>query len=316
MKKLTIIVPVFNEQDTIDQFYEETEKYNHEIPVNTEYLFVDDGSSDETLNVLNRLHQKDPKVGFLSFSRNFGKEAAIYAGLENAKGDIVVVMDVDLQDPPYMLPQMYEALTSEGYDCVGTRRADRKGEPVIRSFFARQFYKIMKKISKAEVVDGARDYQMMRRNVVDAILSMPERNRFSKGIIGWIGFRKKWLEYENIERVAGETKWSFWKLFFYAIEGIVAFSTIPLVMASVFGLLCCMISMAMIGIIVIRTLVFGDPTSGWPYIVCIFLLISGIQFFTTGILGQYLARTYIESKHRPIYLLKEKVIEESENSND
>ena len=316
MQVLTIVVPVFNEQDTIERFYEETEKYITEMPVKTEYLFVDDGSSDQTLDVLGRLHEKDPKVGYLSFSRNFGKESAIYAGLENARGDIVVVMDVDLQDPPFMLPQMYEALTTEGYDCVGTRRANRKGEPVIRSFFARQFYKLMKKISNAEVVDGARDYQMMKRHVVDAILSMPERNRFSKGIFGWIGFRKKWLEYENVERVAGETKWSFWKLFLYAIEGIVAFSTVPLIMASVFGLICCFAALIMIGVIIIRTLVFGDPTSGWPSLVCIFLLISGIQFFTTGILGQYLARTYIETKHRPIYLLKEKVIEESGKDNE
>lgn len=278
--------------------------------VNIEFLFVDDGSRDNTLQVCRQLHKQDERVRYVSFSRNFGKEAGIYAGLEKSKGDYVVIMDADLQDPPAMLPQMLEALESGEYDCIATRRVDRKGEPPIRSFFARKFYRLMNKISSADIVDGARDYQMMTRKVVDAIVSMKEYNRFSKGIFGWVGFRRKWLEFENVERVAGETKWSFWKLFIYAIDGIVAFSTAPLIMASIFGLIMCLVAFLFIIVIIVRTLVFGDPTSGWPSMVCIILLVSGIQLLCMGILGQYLSKAYLETKNRPIYLVQEEDGEE------
>ena len=242
-KKLTLVVPAYNEQDAIPLFYEEALRVEGELPgVEVEYLFIDDGSRDQTMEVLRQLHAQDPRVHYVSFSRNFGKEAAIYAGLENAKGDYVAILDADLQDPPSLLPEMLHAIQEEGYDCVGSRRVTRKGEPPIRSFFARMFYRIMNKISSADIVDGARDFQLMNRKVVNAILSMGEYNRFSKGIFGWVGFRKKWLEYENIERAAGETKWSFWKLFVYALDGIVAFSTTPLVIASVMGILFCLVA--------------------------------------------------------------------------
>ena len=274
-----------------------------------EYIFVDDGSSDNTLDILKQLAQKDGRVKYFSFSRNFGKEAAIYAGLANSTGDYTALMDADLQDPPGLLPQMAELLETGQYDNIATRRVNREGEPLIRSFFARMFYKLINKMSDAEIVDGARDFQMMSRQVVEAILSMGEYNRFSKGIFGWIGFKKKWLEYENIERVAGETKWSFWKLFLYAIEGIVAFSTTPLVISSVFGLICCALALVMIVVVIVRTLVFGDPTSGWPSLVCIMLLLSGIQMLGIGVVGQYLAKTYLETKHRPIYLVRQTNIE-------
>ena len=270
-----------------------------------EYLFIDDGSSDGTLEVLRNLHKKDARVRYVSFSRNFGKEAAIYAGLQNAAGDYVAILDADLQDPPALLPEMLQAIEEEGYDCVGSRRVTRKGEPPIRSFFARMFYHIMKKISNADIVDGARDFQLMNRKVVKAILSMGEYNRFSKGIFGWVGFRKKWLEYENIERSAGETKWSFWKLFLYALDGIVAFSTAPLVIASVMGMVFCLVAFVAIIFIIVRTLIFGDPTSGWPSMVCIIIFIAGIQLLCMGILGQYMAKTYLETKKRPLYLVEE-----------
>lgn len=306
MDKITLAVPCYNEEAALDYFYEAVfavaEEMNH---VAFEFLFINDGSKDGTLEKIRALAAKDERVKYISFSRNFGKEAGIYAGLENATGDYVVIMDADLQDPPALLPQMYKAVTEEGYDCVGSRRVTRKGEPPIRSFFARMFYKLINKMSDADIVDGARDFQMMSRKVVDAILSMGEYNRFSKGIFGWIGFKKKWLEYENIERVAGETKWSFWKLFLYAIEGIIAFSTAPLVISSVFGLLCCILAFVMILVIIVRTLVFGDPTAGWPSLVCIMLLLSGIQMLCIGIVGQYLAKTYLETKKRPIYLVGE-----------
>ena len=270
-----------------------------------EYLFIDDGSSDGTLEVLRDLHKKDARVRYVSFSRNFGKEAAIYAGLQNAAGDYVAILDADLQDPPALLPEMLQAIEEEGYDCVGSRRVTRQGEPPIRSFFARMFYHIMKKISNADIVDGARDFQLMNRKVVKAILSMGEYNRFSKGIFGWVGFRKKWLEYENIERSAGETKWSFWKLFLYALDGIVAFSTAPLVIASVMGMVFCLVAFVAIIFIIVRTLIFGDPTSGWPSMVCIIIFIAGIQLLCMGILGQYMAKTYLETKKRPLYLVEE-----------
>lgn len=306
MDKITIAVPCYNEEEALTPFFAEVTRVAAEMPyVEFEFLFVNDGSKDKTIEKIRQLAAQDERVKYLSFSRNFGKEAGIYAGLENATGDYVVIMDADLQDPPALLPEMYRAVTEEGYDCVGSRRVTRKGEPPIRSFFARMFYKIINKMSDAEIVDGARDFQMMSRPVVDAILSMGEYNRFSKGIFGWIGFHKKWLEYENIERVAGETKWSFWKLFLYAIQGIVAFSTTPLVLSSVFGLLCCLLAFVMIVVVIIRTLVFGDPTQGWPSLVCIMLLLSGIQMLGIGIVGQYLAKTYLETKNRPIYLVRE-----------
>ena len=310
MDKISIAVPCYNEEPALDPFFAAVSAVAEQMPgVEFEFLFIDDGSRDRTLEKILELSRRDSRVKYISFSRNFGKEAGIYAGLENATGDYVVIMDADLQDPPALLPEMYRAVTEEGYDCVGSRRVTRKGEPPIRSFFARLFYKLINKISDAEIVDGARDFQMMNRQVVEAILSMGEYNRFSKGIFGWIGFRKKWLEYENIERVAGETKWSIWKLFLYAIEGIVAFSTTPLVISSVFGLLCCALALVMIVVVIVRTLVFGDPTSGWPSMVCIMLLLSGIQMLGIGIVGQYLAKTYLETKHRPIYLVRQTNIE-------
>lgn len=314
-KKLTLVVPAYNEQDAIPLFYEEALRVEGELAgVEVEYLFIDDGSRDQTMEVLRQLHAQDPRVHYVSFSRNFGKEAAIYAGLENAKGDYVAILDADLQDPPSLLPEMLHAIQEEGYDCVGSRRVTRKGEPPIRSFFARMFYRIMNKISSADIVDGARDFQLMNRKVVNAILSMGEYNRFSKGIFGWVGFRKKWLEYENIERAAGETKWSFWKLFVYALDGIVAFSTTPLVIASVMGMLFCMVAFIAIIFIIVRTLIFGDPTSGWPSMVCIIMFIAGIQLLCMGILGQYLAKTYLETKRRPLYLVEETDCDEADDA--
>ena len=306
MDKISIAVPCYNEEPALEPFFAAVSAVAEQMPeVAFEFLFIDDGSRDRTLEKMQELAQRDSRVKYISFSRNFGKEAGIYAGLENATGDYVVVMDADLQDPPALLPEMYRSIRQEGYDCVGSRRVTRKGEPPIRSFFARLFYKLINKMSDAEIVDGARDFQMMSRQVVEAILSMGEYNRFSKGIFGWIGFKKKWLEYENIERVAGETKWSFWQLLLYAIEGIVAFSTTPLVISSVFGLICCALALVMILVIIARTLIFGDPTSGWPSLVCIMLLLSGIQMLGIGIVGQYLAKTYLETKKRPIYLVRQ-----------
>lgn len=311
MSLLTVIVPCYNEEAAIPFFYKEMlntiETFKTEFPdVSFELLFIDDGSKDKTLEILRDLNSKDERVRYVSFSRNFGKEAGIYAGLDNAKGDYVVIMDADLQDPPALLPDMYRAVTVEGYDSAATRRVTRKGEPPIRSFFARMFYKIMGKISKTEIVDGARDYRIMSRPMVDAILSMSEYNRFTKGIYGWIGFETKWFAYENIERVAGETKWSFWKLLLYSLEGVVGFSTAPLTIASFFGIFCMFISLVMIVFIIIRKLLYGDPTSGWPSLVCIITLIGGMQLFCIGIVGQYLAKTYLETKNRPIYIAKEK----------
>ena len=306
MDKISIAVPCYNEEPALDPFFAAVSAVAKQMSeVEFEFLFIDDGSRDGTLAQILELTRRDSRVKYISFSRNFGKEAGIYAGLENATGDYVVIMDADLQDPPALLPEMYRLIREEGYDCVGSRRVTRKGEPPIRSFFARLFYKLINKMSDAEIVDGARDFQMMNRQVVEAILSMGEYNRFSKGIFGWIGFKKKWLEYENIERVAGETKWSFWQLLLYAIEGIVAFSTTPLVISSVFGLICCVLALVMILVIIARTLIFGDPTSGWPSLVCIMLLLSGIQMLGIGIVGQYLAKTYLETKKRPIYLVRQ-----------
>lgn len=309
MSLLSIIVPCYNEEENVPYFYEELMKYAdffREEDLKLELLYIDDGSKDGTVAAVKRLNEKDARVHLVSFSRNFGKEAALFAGLEKSKGDYVVVMDADLQDPPSLLPEMFRYL-KEGYDSVATRRVNRKGEPVIRSFFARQFYRLMRKISKTEMVDGARDYRMMTRQMVDAVLSMHEYNRFTKGIFGWVGFRTKWLEYENVERVKGETKWSFWGLLLYSLEGITAFSTIPLSIASIMGVLFCFLAFLLIVFIVVRTLIFGDPVSGWPSMVCIISLISGVQLFCLGIVGQYLAKTYLEVKRRPIYLIKEEL---------
>jgi len=304
---LTVICPCYNEEESVGLFYQEVMK-NQDFfrgkGVEMEILFIDDGSGDKTLAEIKKLRAEDQRVRYVSFSRNFGKEAAMYAGLEKAKGAYVVIMDVDLQDPPHLLPEMFSCL-EQGYDSVATRRVNRKGEPVIRSFFARMFYKLMKRISKTEIVDGARDYRLMTRQMVDAILSMGEYNRFTKGIYGWVGFRTKWLEFENVERAKGETKWNFWKLLVYSIEGITAFSTVPLSISAFVGVLFCLLAFIMIIFIVVRKLIFGDPVSGWPSMVCIILMTSGVQFFCTGILGQYLAKTYLEVKRRPIYLAKE-----------
>ena len=306
MEKISIIVPCYNEEEALPIFYEEICKTADLMKkINFEFIFVNDGSKDKTLKTLRELAKKDKRVRFLSFSRNFGKEAAMLAGFEHATGDYVAVMDADLQDPPSLLPDMLKANKEEEYDCVATRRVTRKGEPIIRSFFARMFYKLINKISKAEIVDGARDYRLMTKQMVDAILSMKEYNRFSKGIFGWVGFETKWLEYENIERVAGTTKWSFWKLFLYSLEGIVGFSTVPLTLASVFGMLFIIASFIIIVVIIAKTLIFGDPTSGWPSLACIIFFVTGIQLFCIGIIGQYLSKTYLETKNRPIYILKE-----------
>lgn len=309
MSLFSVIVPCYNEEENVAPFYEELLKhvsFMAEKNIELELLFVDDGSRDRTVQEVKKLREKDERVHLVSFSRNFGKEAAMYAGLENAAGDYVVLMDVDLQDPPALLPEMYSYI-EQGYDSVATRRVSRKGEPPIRSFFARAFYRLMKRISKTEIMDGARDYRLMTRQMVDAILSMHEYNRFTKGIYGWVGFQTKWLEYENVERMRGETKWNFWKLFMYSLEGITAFSTVPLMLASVAGVLFCVLAFLLIIFIIVRKLIFGDPVSGWPSLVCIILMTSGVQFFCTGILGQYLAKTYMEVKRRPIYIVKEKL---------
>ena len=313
---LSIVVPCYNEQEALPYFYKEICRVAEEMKASHgaefEFIFVDDGSKDNTLAIARQLHGQDERVRYISFSRNFGKEAGILAGLEAAKGDYVAMMDADLQDPPALLPQMLDALLNEDYDCAATRRTNRKGEPPIRSFFARMFYKIINRLSDADIVDGARDYRLMRRRMVDAILALPEYNRFSKGIFGWVGFKTKWLEYVNVERVAGETKWSFWKLFLYSLEGIVAFTTAPLALASLIGIIFCVLAFVMILFIIVRTLLFGDPTSGWPSLVCIIFLCSGVQLFCMGVLGQYLAKTYMEVKHRPVYIVRETEQDEAE----
>ena len=288
-------------------FYKEINKVSKSIKADFEFIFVNDGSKDNTISIIKNYSQKDKRIKYINFSRNFGKEAAMYAGLEYSSGDYVAIMDADLQDPPTLLPEMLNILenTEDGYDCVGTRRVTRKGEPPIRSFFARMFYKLINKISKIEMVDGARDYRLMKRQMVNAILELKEYNRYSKGLFQFVGFNTKWLEYENIERVAGETKWSFWKLFIYALEGIIAFSTAPLAISSIVGIIFCLISFILILIIIVKTLIVGDPTSGWPSLVCIIFFVSGIQLFCIGIIGQYLSKTYLETKNRPIYILKD-----------
>lgn len=306
MDLISIVVPCYNEQEALPEFYKEVNKVTKTMNnVGFEFIFVDDGSKDKTLKMLRLLHKKDPRVRFISFSRNFGKEAGMLAGLRAAKGDYVAIMDVDLQDPPSLLPEMYEVVSSGEYDCAATRRTTRKGEPPIRSFFARLFYKIINKMSDADIVDGARDFRLMRRKMVNAILSMEEYNRFSKGIFGWVGFRTKWLEYVNVERVAGETKWSFWKLFKYSMEGIMAFSTTPLYMSSIMGFVICVVAFILACFYLIKTLVFGDPTAGFPSLVCIMLFLGGIQLIGIGVVGMYLSKTYLETKRRPIYIVRE-----------
>lgn len=311
MKKISIVVPCYNEEKAIPYFYDEITKVAKDLKYNFEYIFVNDGSKDNTINIIKDLSKHDNKVKYINFSRNFGKEAAMYAGLSLSSGDYVTIMDADLQDPPSLLPEMINILEDKenDYDSVGTRRVTRQGEPPIRSFFARLFYKIINKLSKVEMVDGARDFRLMTRQVVNSILELKEYNRYSKGLFEFVGFKTKWLEYENINRVAGETKWSFWKLFLYAIEGIVAFSTAPLAIAVIMGLLFCIISFILIIFIIIKTLIYGDPTSGWPSLVCIIFFVGGIQLFCLGIIGEYLSKTYLETKKRPIYIIKETNLE-------
>lgn len=305
MEKLTLIVPCYNEEEALPYFYEEVCRVVGELNYETELLFVNDGSKDNTLSVIKGFAEKDERVKYLSFSRNFGKEGAMYAGFCNASGDLVAVMDADMQDPPSLLPKMLELIESGEYDSVATRRVNRKGEPKIRSFFARMFYKLMGRISDADIVDGARDFRLMKRKMVDAIVSMGETNRFSKGIFGWIGFKTYWLEYENVERVAGETKWSFWKLFKYSLEGVTNFSDTPLKIASWSGIFFTFMSVIAMFFVFIRALLFGDNVAGWPSTICIILFIGGIQLFCLGIMGQYISKIFRETKKRPIYIIAE-----------
>lgn len=306
MKTVSIIIPCYNEEPTLHILYNALTQMSDSLKeYKFEYLFVNDGSKDNTLNILKELAKKDERVIYLSLSRNFGKEAAMYAGFCNAKGEYITTMDADMQDPPSLLPKMLEIIESGEYDSVATRRVSRKGEPPIRSFFARLFYKIINKISDADIVDGARDYRLMKREMVDAIISMGEYNRFSKGIFGWIGFKTYWMQYENIERVAGETKWSFWKLFKYSLDGIINFSQAPLSIASWSGIILTLFSFIFIIFVIVRKIIFGDPVAGWPSLVCIITFIGGIQLFCMGIIGQYLSKTYLEVKKRPHYIIGE-----------
>lgn len=309
MKTISVIVPCYNEEKALPVFLQEVRSVLDRMAAGGglayELLFVNDGSADGTLQLLRDAVQQDDRVRYLSFSRNFGKEAAMYAGLQHSKGDYVAVMDADMQDPPSLLPEMYAALQTGEYDSIATRRVSRDGEPPVRSFFARLFYRLMNRISDTRIEDGARDFRLMTRQMVDAILSMTEYNRFSKGIFGWVGFRTKWLPYENVERVAGQTKWSFWKLFLYSIEGITAFSTVPLAFAAVIGVLFCLIAFLFICVVLVKTLLYGDPVGGWPSTMCVILFLGGIQLFCIGIVGQYLSKTYLEAKRRPIYILQE-----------
>lgn len=307
---ISLIVPCYNEQEALPIFYEEVTKVLQQMGHAYELLFINDGSKDDTLKILKELGERDERVRYLSFSRNFGKEAAMYAGFCNAQGDYVAVMDADMQDPPSLLPQMMEIIDSGEYDSVATRRVTREGEPRIRSWFARMFYRIINHISETDIVDGARDFRLMKRDMVDAIVRMGEYNRFSKGIFGWIGFRTYWLSYQNVNRVAGETKWSFWKLFKYALEGVINFSQAPLSLASGFGLFMTVIAFVAVVVIVVRKLLFGDPVAGWASTVCIITLIGGIQLFCMGIMGQYIAKTYMEVKKRPHYIVAESNMED------
>lgn len=303
--KISLIIPCYNEQEVLPIFYEETSKVMHSMSVDYELLFIDDGSNDRTLSIVNEFAARDEHVVYLSFSRNFGKEAAIYAGLCNAEGDYIAVMDADMQDPPSLLPRMLEIIESGEYDSVATRRADRKGEARVKSWFAQKFYQIINKISDTDIVDGARDFRLMKREMAEAIVNMNECNRFSKGIFGWVGFKTYWFPFENVERAAGETKWSFWKLFKYAVDGIINFSHVPLSIISGFGISMTCLSFVILLFIVVRKLIFGDPVAGWASIVCIIVFIGGIQLFCMGIIGQYVARIYVETKHRPHFIISE-----------
>lgn len=306
MGKISVIVPCYNEQEVLNLYYKEMNSIMEQMKeVEFELIFVDDGSTDDTLSTLKELFEKDNRCHYYSFSRNFGKEAALYAGMKEAQGDYVVVMDADLQDPPSYIPKMYEEVKDGRYDCAATRRMDRKGEKKIRSFFSAAFYKVINKMSKTQIVEGARDFRMMNRKMVDALLKMGEYNRFSKGMFGWIGFRTKWMEYHNVERAAGETKWSFIKLVKYSVDGILGFSTLPLSLASYSGFLFCGLSFCMICYLVIKNMIWHDPVAGWPSMMCVIFFIGGVQLLCMGILGQYLARTYVEVKDRPIFILKE-----------
>ncbi len=303
MKKITLIVPCYNEQEALPVFYNETTAVMRELKFDYELLFVNDGSRDSTLDIIKDFSDKDSHVSYISFSRNFGKEAAMYAGFCNSDGDLVAVMDADMQDPPSLLPEMVKIIETREYDSVATRRVSRKGEPPIRSWFARRFYSLINRISDADIVDGARDFRLMKREMVDAIVAMEENNRFSKGIFGWLGFRTYWLPYENRERVAGETKWNFWKLFKYAVDGIINFSEAPLSIASWFGIIMTAFSFIFLIFIVARRLIFGDPVVGWASTVCVIVFIGGIQLFCMGIMGQYIAKSYLETKRRPHYII-------------
>lgn len=306
MKKISVVIPCFNEEEAIPLYYEEMKKLMKTMKkVNFELIFVNDGSTDKTLNILRDLSKKDMIVRYISFSRNFGKEAGILAGLEHAKGDYIATMDVDLQDPPHLLKEMYNTLESGAYDSVATRSISRNGYSFARKTFTRWFYKIISKISKVEMVDGARDFRLMTRQMVNAIISMKEYNRYSKGLFSFVGFNTKWITFENKERIAGTTKWNFFKLFSYAVEGIVAFSTAPLLIAAFVGVILFILSLIFIFVIILKTIIYGDPVAGWPSLVCIILFTSGIQLFCTGIIGEYLAKTYLETKKRPIYIIKE-----------
>ncbi len=312
-EKISLVVPCYNEEEVLPYFYEEFQRVAEELEdYSVEVIFVDDGSKDKTLELVRGFAKEDERVKYLSFSRNFGKEAAIYAGFEHADGDYVAMLDADLQDPPSLLPEMLYAIKEEGYDSAATRRVTRKGEPPLRSFFARRFYKLMNKISSTEIMDGARDYRLMTRQFKNAIMQMSEYNRFSKGIFGWVGFKTKWIEYENVERKAGETKWSFWKLLLYSLEGIIGFSTAPLAIASVLGLIVCLAAFIFLIVILVKTLCFGDPVAGWPSMTCIILLLGGIQLLCVGILGMYLSKIYLETKNRPIYICGETNMETEE----
>ena len=304
MKKLSIIVPCFNEEESIPYFYDEVKKVTKNMDIKLELICVDDGSRDKTLEVI-KSKTDDKEVKYISFSRNFGKEAAMYAGLSMASGDYVTIMDVDLQDPPSLLPEMVRLIEEEGYDCVATKSTSRNGYSFLRKTFTKWFYDIIGKMSKTEMVPGARDYRLMTRQMVEAVLSMKEYNRYSKGLFSFVGFKTKWIEFENKERVAGTTKWNFWKLFSYALDGIVGFSTAPLTMAAFIGVLFCLIAFIMIIVIIVKTLAFGDPTSGWPSLACIIFMVSGIQLLCLGVIGEYLAKMYLEVKQRPIYIIKE-----------
>jgi glycosyltransferase involved in cell wall biosynthesis len=313
MEKMSIVVPCYNEEEAIPIFYEALKKEAEALPdIELEIIYVNDGSRDRSLEEMKKLAAQDSCVHYVGLSRNFGKESAMFAGLSYATGDYVAIMDVDLQDPPALLPKMLKGIREEGYDCVATRRVNRIGEPPIRSFFARQFYKLMNHISKTDIVDGARDFRFMTRDFVNALLELKEYNRFSKGLFGWVGFETKWLEYENIERVAGETKWNFFKLLLYSFEGITAFSTVPLALSSVAGIVLCIVAFLALIVIIGKTLIWGDPVAGWPSLACLIVFTAGVQLLCVGILGQYLSKTYLEVKGRPVYIIKEKNTDRTE----